>query len=176
MAEEGTEYVITRYRKMDSNYGVLLSKLVRRAGITMWPKPFQNLRATRETELAEDFPMHVVCEWIGNSQLVAAKHYLHVTDDHFAQARSDQSLQNALQQTHETARKAPQPASSADPAAQAKTPDMQGFANDCDDSRELAKTALMGMRDCPHLPQTVTSTLIAAMASRCMSHISTHTP
>lgn len=23
---------------------------------------------TRETELADDFPMHVVCQWIGNSQ------------------------------------------------------------------------------------------------------------
>ena len=28
--------------------------------------------------------MHVVCAWIGNSQPVAAKHYLQVTEEHFA--------------------------------------------------------------------------------------------
>ena len=30
--------------------------------------------------------MHVVCEWIGNSKAVAAKHYLQVTHEHFAKA------------------------------------------------------------------------------------------
>ncbi len=33
-----------------------------------------------------DFPIQVVCEWIGNSQLVAQKHYLQVTDEHFKKA------------------------------------------------------------------------------------------
>jgi hypothetical protein len=41
---------------------------------------------TRETELAERFPVHVVCEWIGNSQPVAVKHYLQITEEHFARA------------------------------------------------------------------------------------------
>ena len=49
-----------------------------------WPKLFQNLRSTRETELADQFPIQVVCEWIGNTEAVAAKHYLQVTEDHFA--------------------------------------------------------------------------------------------
>ncbi len=49
-----------------------------------WPRLFQNLWDTRETELTEDFPVHVVCVWIGNSQPVAAKHYLRVIDEHFA--------------------------------------------------------------------------------------------
>ena len=30
--------------------------------------------------------MHVVTTWIGNSALIAAKHYLQVTDAHFAKA------------------------------------------------------------------------------------------
>lgn len=30
--------------------------------------------------------MHVVCAWIGNSEPVAAKHYLQVTDEHYARA------------------------------------------------------------------------------------------
>jgi hypothetical protein len=51
-------------------------KIIRRAGLKAWPRLWHNLRATRETELADTFPVHVVCEWIGNSQRIAAKHYL----------------------------------------------------------------------------------------------------
>jgi hypothetical protein len=56
------------------------------AGLKVWPRLFQNLRSTRETELTDTFPLHVVTAWIGNSQLVARKHYLQVTDEHFARA------------------------------------------------------------------------------------------
>ncbi len=37
--------------------------------------------------------MHVVCQWIGNSQPIAAKHYLQVTDDHVSKA-----VRNPVQQ------------------------------------------------------------------------------
>jgi hypothetical protein len=36
--------------------------------------------------LAEEFPIHVVCDWIGNTQAVATKHYLQTTDEHFTRA------------------------------------------------------------------------------------------
>ena len=49
-------------------------RIILKAKLKPWPKLFQNLRATRETELAERYPSHVVCEWIGHSQAVAAKH------------------------------------------------------------------------------------------------------
>ena len=52
------------------------------------PKLWQNLRATRQTELAETFPIHVVCDWIGNSRAVAQEHYLQVTDEHFEAAQN----------------------------------------------------------------------------------------
>jgi len=61
-------------------------RIIRKAGLKPWPKLFQNLRATRETELSEIFPSHVVCQWIGHTQEVAKKHYLQVTEDHFARA------------------------------------------------------------------------------------------
>src|SRR5262249_42219374 len=64
-----------------------MARYVRRAGLKPWPKLFQNMRATRETELAQDYPLHVVCEWIGNSKAVATKHYLQVTDADFAKAQ-----------------------------------------------------------------------------------------
>jgi len=75
-AEPGTEHVITRYRDCNANLRTQFQRIIRRAGLKPWPKLFANLRSTRETELAESFPIHVVCAWIGNSQAVAAKHYL----------------------------------------------------------------------------------------------------
>ena len=68
--------------------------------LTPWPKLFQNLRSTRETELTEQFPVHVVCKWIGNSHPVAAKFYLQVTEDHFREA-----AQNPAQHGAESPRK-----------------------------------------------------------------------
>lgn len=47
--------------------------------------------------LCEDFPVHIVCAWIGNSEDVAKRHYLQVTDNHFQRAVD----QKALQQTAE---------------------------------------------------------------------------
>ena len=58
------------------------------AGLKPWPKLFQNCRSTRETELAEEFPLHVVCGWLGNSPKVATLHYLQTTSIHFETATS----------------------------------------------------------------------------------------
>lgn len=87
-APDGTEYVIARHRHRGVNLRTHLERIIIRAGLKPWPKLFQNLRSTRETELAERFPEHVVCRWIGNSRLVARKHYLQITDKHFEQARA----------------------------------------------------------------------------------------
>ena len=85
-APKSSVYLITRYREATVNLRTHLLRIIRRAGLKPWPKLLHNLRATRETELAESFPMHVVCAWIGNSQLVAKEHYLQVTDAHFEAA------------------------------------------------------------------------------------------
>lgn len=103
-AEEGSEYVITRYRKTNANLRTQFERIIQRAGHEPWPKLFQNLRSTRETELVERFPLHVVTAWIGNSKLVAKKHYLQVTDEHFIRATSEETAQNAAQQLHATTR------------------------------------------------------------------------
>lgn len=99
-ADPGSKFVITRYRGGNANLRTQMNRIIRRAGLEPWEKPFQNLRSTRETELAERFPMHKVCRWIGNSELVAAKHYLQLTDDDFKEA-AGKALQNALQQDRE---------------------------------------------------------------------------
>jgi integrase len=103
----GTEYVITRYRDCNANLRTQLNRIIRKAGQEPWPKLFQNLRSTRETELAETYPMHVVCKWIGNTEPVAAKHYLQVTDAHFERAIRDEesAAQNPAQYTPKMDRK-----------------------------------------------------------------------
>lgn len=54
--------------------------------MTPWPRLFHNLRASRQTELAERFPAHVVCDWPGNSETITRKHYFQTTEEHFARA------------------------------------------------------------------------------------------
>jgi len=81
-------------------------KIVLRAGLKQWPRLFHNLRSSRQTELAETFPAHVVCAWLGNSEAIAAAHYLQVTDSHFERATHLTTQQGAT-----TARNASQPVS-----------------------------------------------------------------
>ena len=57
--------------------------LVTRAGLTPWPRTFQNLRASCETDWVDRCPAHAVAKWLGHSPLIAAQHYLHVRDAHF---------------------------------------------------------------------------------------------
>ncbi|MBU4271383.1 MAG: tyrosine-type recombinase/integrase [Planctomycetes bacterium] len=104
-AAAGTEYVITRYRDSKTNLRTQLERIIVKAGLEPWPKLWQNLRSTRETELAETYPMHVVTSWLGNTATVAAKHYLQVTDEHFQRAATGgaKAVQNPVQQAQETA-------------------------------------------------------------------------
>jgi hypothetical protein len=44
------------------------------------------MRASRQTELKSEFPIHVVCSWLCNSPQVAQQIYLLVTEDDFARA------------------------------------------------------------------------------------------
>ena len=80
---------------MNRNFRTQLHRIIERAGLKPWGKPWQNCRSTRETELAETYPLHVVCSWIGNSEAVAAKHYLQVTDNHFELATQSNAKSNA---------------------------------------------------------------------------------
>jgi integrase len=88
-ARDGDLYVIQRYRSPNANLRTQLLRIISRAGLSAWPRLFHNLRASRETELANEFPIHVVCEWIGNSSDVARRHYLQVTEEHFKKATSN---------------------------------------------------------------------------------------
>jgi len=74
------------YGWKNCNLRTTFNKIVKRAGLKPWPRLFHNLRSSRQTELSEQFPEHVVCAWIGNSKAIARRHYLQTTDEHFAKA------------------------------------------------------------------------------------------
>jgi len=87
-AEEGSEYVITRYRQTNVNLRTQLIRILKKAGLLPWPKLFHNLRASRETELFNEYPIETACAWIGNTPEVAVTHYINDPDKdaHFRHA------------------------------------------------------------------------------------------
>ena len=63
-----------------------MTRLLGRAGVSGWPRLFHSMRASRQTELQREFPLHVVCYWLGNSPRIAQQSYLLVTEDDFTRA------------------------------------------------------------------------------------------
>ncbi len=74
-AKDGAVYVITRYRSNSANMRTTFERIIKLAGLVPWPKLFQNLRASRETELMAKYPAKDVSSWIGNSVAVAMESY-----------------------------------------------------------------------------------------------------
>ena len=71
-------FIVTRNRS--ERLERILVRLMRRAGV-WWPRPFHNMRSSRQTELLKEYPIHVVCQWLGNSPSVAVRHYAQATPD-----------------------------------------------------------------------------------------------
>ena len=123
LAEPGNPFVIVTKRSKNSNLRRRFKKIVGRAGLQPCPKLFQNMRASRATELVKDFPEHVVTAWMGHSKKIAQKHYLQVTEDDYKQASSNPT-QNPTQQITVSPRRGSQPILS----AHEKTLVLQGLA------------------------------------------------
>lgn len=89
--------IITRYRDTNANLRTQLLRIMRRAGVEAWERLFHNLRASRQTELADQFPAHVVARWLGNSPAIAERHYLQTIEAHYERAsRPDEAVQKAV--------------------------------------------------------------------------------
>ena len=101
----------------------MFGKIIKRAGLVAWPRTWHNLRSSRQTELSETFPSHVVTAWLGNSERIAEKHYLQVLDSHFAKAVSADCMHACMQIGDETTGKAPH----TERACNKKAPDLQGL-------------------------------------------------
>ncbi len=140
--EPGTEHIITRYRNPGGNMRTQLTRIVKRAGLEPWPRIFHNLRSSRQTELEETFPSHVVCRWIGNSPQVARKHYLQLTDEHFERAIESGAecgarvAQNPAQHAHAGNRGKSHRECVATPQALTQNEDTRSCAHQSDESRK----------------------------------------
>ena len=123
--DPSNEYCINRYRDSKQNLRTTFLKIIYKAGLDPWPKLFHNLRSSCQTDLANKFPAHVVCQWLGNSEIVAKEHYLQVTEEHFEQAKTSTKKEDLKQyiQASETARNSEQ----ASEAKNEKIPEIVGF-------------------------------------------------
>jgi integrase len=127
------DWVIVHHRTKNANLRTQFNRILDRAGVKAWPNLFKNLRSTRETELAREHPLHVVCEWLGNSQLVAAKHYLQVTDDDYKRAAATEN--DAAEAAQKATRNGQEPARTASQAKKSKrgkTQDFPTLASQCE--------------------------------------------
>ncbi len=95
-AEAGQKRVINIDLNISSNLRTQAHRIIKRAGLKPWGKTFQNLRSSRETELVENFPVHVVTGWLGNSPDIARKHYLQTHEEHFQRATEKGGLNRGL--------------------------------------------------------------------------------
>ena len=103
-AADGQTYCCPRYPNPGPLYRKEVLKAMAKADLEPWPKLFQNCCSSRETELAERFPIQVVCNWIGNRPEIASRHYLQLTEQHFA-AATENAVQNPVQYTAECGRR-----------------------------------------------------------------------
>jgi integrase len=105
-APDGAVYVVTRHRSQadspegwrNSNLRTRFNKMIRRAGLKPWPKPFHAMRASCETDLLEKHPLQAVARWMGHSAKVAVANYLRVRDEHFDAATTGTGGQHDLAQ------------------------------------------------------------------------------
>ena len=85
-AEEGTLYVINRWRDTATNMRTHFQRIIFYAGLEPWQRLFQNLRESRANEIWSEYPDHVAAAWMGHSKRIATQHYLQVTDEQFQRA------------------------------------------------------------------------------------------
>jgi integrase len=118
------EYVITQYRGSNGFLAINVKRALRRAGIKPWPRLFNNLRASRDTELSSERPAHVAAAWmgksvqeaelppdhparkaaavLGHSVKVSAEHYVTVRDSDFSEAIADSHEKSVRKVTQTT--------------------------------------------------------------------------
>ncbi len=82
-AEPGEREIVPMATRKGVNLRTHMERIISKAGHEVWPRLFQNLRASCATDWVERYPSHVVAKWLGHSPKVAAQHYLMSRDHHF---------------------------------------------------------------------------------------------
>ena len=82
MATEGDVLLFPKLVGSSGNLRTSFHKIIERAGHKPWPRLFQNLRGSCETDWVDHYPSHQVASWLGHSPSIAARHYLKHKDLH----------------------------------------------------------------------------------------------
>jgi hypothetical protein len=82
-----------QYRRSNVNLRTPLRRIIEQLELKPWSKLFQNLRASRATELATEFAPHIAAAWAGRSEKIAEQHYWRVNDHDI-----EKTLQKCMQQ------------------------------------------------------------------------------
>jgi len=85
-ASEGKEFVINRYRDTFQNLRTTLEKIVLRAGLKMFPRPFDNFRASRANEVYRRWGAILEKQWIGHDPSIFEDHYWMTIDTDYQEA------------------------------------------------------------------------------------------
>lgn len=138
------------YKGNSKNLRSQFQRILLRAGIEPWPKLFQNLRSTRETELTRlTKNIKAVSSWFGNSPEVALKHYAQVTEADQKEALGlivlqhktlHKTLHSTLQHPADSGRTEPQ-------AEKTKPPKPLQIKAKSDNALSLAAQCLSGLVD-----------------------------
>jgi integrase len=86
MATPGEVLVVPMAARAQANLRTTMTKVIERAHCRPWPRLFQNLRASCETDWVQNYPAHTCAKWLGHSPRIAAEHYLMARDHHFHDA------------------------------------------------------------------------------------------
>jgi len=120
-APDGSEWIFPSIRSVGKNLRTWLERAILRSGLTPWPRLWQNFRATRSTELADQYPSHVAAAWLGHTERIADRHYRQTTGAHYdraiaeptgdmpgqSQKPAEDLAQKPAQYPHESGRKQP---------------------------------------------------------------------
>lgn len=83
LAPEGATHVVILPRR---GLARPLRRMIEAAGLPQWPRLWNALRSSRETDLLERFPAHVVCAFQGHDRKIQDRHYALVTEAHYRKA------------------------------------------------------------------------------------------
>ena len=87
LVPDGGKFVIaTNDRSSQKNPRTVFEKIRGKTGVDPWPRLMQNLRSSRETELAREYPLQTVTAWLGNTLKVALENDLQVREEDFTKA------------------------------------------------------------------------------------------
>lgn len=83
---EGEEFVIPTYRDLKTNLGTMFARIAQKAGLGKIPRPFDNMRATRCSEISRKYGPACESRWMGHTIETCVKHYDQAFDEDFSEA------------------------------------------------------------------------------------------